>query len=219
MNPSSPLPREDGPAVARLFDQLDGRAPQQGDAASAGTHLDPAAVMAAMTGNKRNPATEPMVCHACGAGPLEAHKDDCPVVGGNELEPADPNAIPEGFEDIGLINYAHKLHEAGEAAIAILANMAEAEFAMGNPRNLPEPIIAWYVMTLAYQLCVLEATLQPYDARKAHAAQLQAAREVFKRHTGAYADGVRAEVDTTLAERYRPQELADEAKDYRGVLA
>lgn len=120
--------------------------------------------------------------------------------------------------DVGPIHYAERLHESGEAAIQIVCNMCECEAAMGNLRNVPEPILGWYLMTLTYQLCVLEATLARYDQRKAHAAQLQAVRDVFDRFTSPYAKGVREEVDDVLERRYRPKGLEEEDRHYRGVL-
>lgn len=201
MNPNAE-PREDGPALQRLFATIEGP----------GQHVDAGTAMAELQAGK--PKAGELTCHHCGAKELEPHLDDCPLVDTGD----DGDAIPEGFEDIGPIHYAHKLHEAGEAAIAILSNMCEAEFAQGNPRNLPEPILAWYAMTLSYQLCVLEATLQRYDQRKAHAGQLQAARNAFAKYTGPYADSVRADIAETLDKRYRPKGLEEESKTYHGVL-
>lgn len=172
-------PREDGPALQKLFAQLDG---------PAGKHLP---AEQAFAGGVKVPKPEGE------AGTKEAEGD----------------AV-----DVGPIQYAERLHEAGEAAIQIVSNMCESEFAGGNPHNIPEPILGWYAMCLTYQLCVLEATLARYDQRKAHAAQLQAVRDVFARFNSVYADTVREEVNEVLRDRFRPKALAEEHADYRGVL-
>lgn len=183
-------PREDGPALQRLFAKVDGPAVQ---------HLPPET---AFEGAIRAPETQDILteCPNCGAKD-GVHLEDC--------------ELPV---DVGPINYAMHLHEAGEAAVQIVKNLCESEFAQGNPRNIPEPILGWYCMTMLYQLCVLEATLARYDLRKAHAEQLQAARDAFNKYTGGYADGVREELAEVLTTRFRPKGLAEEHLDYRGVL-
>lgn len=123
---------------------------------------------------------------------------------------------PEGDTvDLGPVHYAEKLHESGEAATQIVANMCEAEFAGGNPRNIPEPIIGWYVMTLAYQLCVMEAVNMSPAAISDHVGQLNDVRRVFKRYETPYGDGVREEVRTVLRDR---RTYGDKDGTYGGTL-
>lgn len=178
--------REDGPAIARLLNSVDGGSRPTDLASIVGTHVPP-----------EHGLTPAVTC------------DDVSV----------PENEAEDGVDVGPIHYAHKLHQAGEAAIAIVSNMCEAEFAMGNPRNLPEPILGWYVMTLTYQLCVLEAVNAPHARRAAHVAQLRAARAAFAHLQGEYAEVVRGEIAEVLEHRYRDPALADEDRTYGGTLS
>lgn len=185
----NPTQREDGPAIASLFARLEGEAPPPAPPPPGGTHLPPEAGLTPNVSTEQLASDEPM--------------------GDDEMTEEQRN---------GPMQYVARLHQAGEAAIQIVKNMVDAECAGGNPRNIPEPILGWYIMTMTYELCVLEACLAKYDQRKAHAEQLQYVRNVFKRYEGEYADGVREEVEEVLKTRFRPKGLDDEHADYRGVL-
>lgn len=117
---------------------------------------------------------------------------------------------------VGPVNYAKKLHQAGEAAIIIASESCMAEFAYGNPCNIPEPVLGWYTMTLAYQLLLFEAVERPYDERRQHADQLAAARKAFSRHDTAYAKAVKADIAEALNTRYTPTNLQGEDLSYGG---
>jgi hypothetical protein len=208
-------PREDGPAIAKLFTAIDGPASFK--------EVMPAS-LAGMVGA---PGSDYPI-HDLGLRPIMG---DDPVQGplhGIPLESLGRDAEDQGVntdgdpEDegvvVGPINYAHKLHQAGEAAIGIVCNMCEAEFAGGNPNNMPEPILGWYVLTLSYQLCVLEAVEQPVAPRLAHAQQLRAALIAFKRHHGPYAQAVRADVGEVLRTRFVPAALAGEDLGYGDTI-
>lgn len=229
-------PREDGPRLQQLFTKLDGPVsyrqeipdefkamlkPIAGDAPLEGPlHGVPTESLGrdgeAITLDEARAALDEggallervrALC-TCGAD-LDGgeHTDGCGI--NNQEAPV----------DVGLINYAQCLHEAGEAAIQIVKNMVDAEISMGNPRNIPEPIMGWYVMTMAYQLCLMEACDTVLDVRIGHAQQLSFALKAFKTHAGAYADAVREDVATALAERYRPAALEGEDRTYAGLLA
>lgn len=208
--------REDGPRIAAFLNGIDGGDRPTSAASIAGVHLDPALGLApAVPGallDVRAAHAQNLRDGSAAVGTAEAEAVTGLVPAADSSEEEDDDSI-----DAGVIHYPRKLHEAGEAAIAIVANMCEAEFAMGNPRNLPEPILGWYVMTLSYQLCVLEATAQPADARAAHARQLDAARKAFAKYTGPYAEGVREEVDETLRMRYHWDAIRDDGT-YGGIL-
>lgn len=178
---ATPL-REDGPKIAAFLNGMDGGNRPTSQASVAGVHLDPAlGLVPAVPGSLIQPSTEASLPAAHGdITDLEEQGDDI---------------------DMGPLNYPRKLHEAGEAAIQIVCNMCEAEAAGGNLRNIPEPILGWYVMTLAYQLCVLEACSADVSTRASHARQLIAARTAFEKYRGPYADGVREEVEETLTLR------------------
>lgn len=182
--------REDGPKIAALLNQIDGGSRPTTAASVAGVHLDPALGL------------QPAVPGSLVAPPRETtFVDIAPAAhGGEDLDGEEQD---ESEEQGNPYFYGRKLHEAGEAAIAIVANLCEAEFAQGNPRNLPEPILGWYVMTLTYQLCVLEACNAPVEGRLAHAHQLDTARKAFAKYTGPYADSVREEVEDVLTRRKR----------------
>lgn len=137
-------------------------------------------------------------CPGCDAD--FGHNPDCEVslaINGDPL----PAAEEEDEPTHNLVQSVGKaMHQAGEAAIVILANMAEAEFAMGNPRNMPEPILGWYALTLAYQLCLFEFTGRPLEERTAHAGQLKAAIGALGGSTD-YARGVQDEVAEVMTNR------------------
>lgn len=190
MNDQKNEPREDGPAIAKLLGAIDGA-----------QVLQPGPKELFLPPGVDKPSAETMTRFQ----------------GGTNLDPAPAASDDTSEANVGPFNYAHHLHQSGEAAIQIVKNMVEMELAYGNPDELPEPILGWYCMTMAYQLCVLEATLARYDIRKAHADQLQAARNAFT-FKSEYADGVRAEITEVLATRHRPKGLAEEHADYRGVL-
>ena len=183
-------PREDGPAIAKLFDKIDGPVSFRQDIPE-----DIKAMVAPL-----------------GAIPVESLGRD------EEGEGVNTDGDPEDGVIVGPINYAHKLHQAGEAATNILCGMAEAEFAGGNPNNMPEPILGWYCLTLVYQLCVFEAVEFKLEARQPHAEQLRAALNAFKRHHGEYANAVRADVAEALRTRFVPAALAAEDLSYGGVI-
>lgn len=154
---------DDGPAVAKLFAQID---------ASAGYRTEV--------------------------------PDDMDLLAMVKAEPnGEVRNLPDDEDDAVMspVHYAHQLHQAGEAAISILCNMAESEFAIGNPRNMPEPVLGWYAMTLAYQLCVMEACALPAGKRMAQAAQLEAAVKVLRPNKTQYSDGVLEEIGSVLVDR------------------
>lgn len=192
--------REDGPRIAAFLNGIDGGDRPTTAASIAGVHLDPALGL------------QPAVPGALLAPPVAP---GLPQIGA-QLEAQQAETEDDEVLDAGPIHYAHKLHQAGEAAIAIVANMCEAEFAQGNPRNLPEPILGWYVMTLTYQLCVLEACGADIEGRLSHARQLNAARGAFTKYGGPYANGVRLEVADALHRRKQWPGVVD--LTYGGLL-
>jgi hypothetical protein len=188
-------PHDDGPKVAKLFADIDAR-----------------------TGYREAlPAT--MDVRAAAQAP-----DENPEALASNGDPEDGDApSPAQVQGQALIQEVGvRLHQAGEAAIAILANMCEAEFALGNPRNMPEPMLGWYALSLTYQLCVLEFTGRAYDEREAHARQLAATTAALGRRTS-YAQDVQAEINALLAERVptvrRLLDLGDDGDVSYGVLA
>lgn len=197
--------REDGPRIAAFLNGIDGGQRPTNPASAVGVHLAPeAGLVPAVPGKLIDIAQAPREATA-------------PML---EPAPAADSSDEQGTGDIidvGPIHYAHKLHECGEGAIAIVSNMCEAEFAMGNPRNLPEPILGWYNLTLTYQLLVLEACGAAPDVRSAHARQLAAARAAFVKYAGAYASAVRAEVDDSLGRRKHWGTTRDDGT-YGGIL-
>lgn len=183
--PTNVVPlREDGPRIAAFLNGVDGGNRPTDMASAVGVHLDPSlGLKPAVPGSLLMAPVEPTAPQLAPAASSDAEQDE-----------------DEGT-DVGPIHYAHKLHQAGESAIAIVANMCESEFAQGNPRNLPEPILGWYVMTLTYQLLVLEACNDSREALCQHAEQLRLARAAFGKYTGSYANGVREEVADALTRR------------------
>lgn len=163
MNPND-TQHDDGPAVAKLFAQIDA-------AAGYRTEVPEGADLLAMVKAEPNGEIKPL--------------------------PADE----DGEAVISPVDYAARLHAAGEAAISILCNMAEAEFAIGNPRNMPEPVLGWYAMTLTYQLCLMEACALPRAKREAHVGQLVAAVKAIRPMDTKYSRGVLEEIGEALRER------------------
>jgi hypothetical protein len=217
--------REDGPALQKLFGKLDG--PAKFDT------VIPDEVMALIGDNSdvarpalgrfiviAPPAEEGGRAHAYTIhidGRIEGFPEGSVV--DNGILPLLQDEPDDGDSQVvGPVNYAKKLHQAGEAAIAIAANSCEVEFAYGNPCNIPEPIIGWYTMTLAYQLLLFEAVERPYDERLQHAEQLAAARKAFSRHDTPYATAVKADVAEALNTRYTPTNLQKEDLSYGGVI-
>ncbi len=186
------MQREDGPAIAKLLAGVDGGPSNpllDGIKAGKGGVIHLPAHLALKIDEK----TEATRFAATGMMAADAMNG---TEGEHEIDISNMD-----MEDLGPVHYAHKLHQAGEAAIQIVCNMADAEFAMGNPNNIPEALLGWYVMVLTYQLCVLEAVGADEEALEMHADQLRAAISAFKRHKGAYGDGVREEIEFVLANR------------------
>lgn len=185
--------REDGPALQKLFQKLDGPAVRPAPT--------PQAFTAQVGAGKREPAPaaieENELALATSGDPVE----------GEQQQQEDPGPTP--------YDYGHALHQSGEAAIQIVKNMVDAEAAGGNLRNIPEPILGWYVLTMTAQLCVLELCRAPRPERQAHAEQLQFARNVFDRFDDPYAQAVKGDIASMLEERVT---LADEDRSYQGKL-
>lgn len=170
MNPNLPEQREDGPALQKLFTKIE---PPTTYRESVPEGLD---VMA-----DREPvflAVDPAV------------------------EGSDTTVLEAGGESVALPNpydYARELAKCGDVAINILKEMCDAEMALGNPKNMPEPVLGWYALTLTNQLVLLEACNGPQ--RQAHAEQLAASLRGVRSYKTPYADGICAEVAAILEER------------------
>lgn len=222
-------PREDGPGIQKLFAKLDGPAkfdtviPDEiagmangnGDPIEDHPHMGWFEVM--------TPADADGNVHTYRVhvdGRIEGFPEGCAVFNGIlPLLDDDEAAAEIESQTVGPINYAKKLHQAGEAAILIASNTCEAEFAYGNPCNIPEPVLGWYTMTLAYQLLLFEAVERPRDEREEHAGQLAAARKAFSRHDTPYAKAVKADIAEALNTRYTPKALAGEDLTYGGLVS
>lgn len=220
-------PREDGPKLQQLFTKLDGPAsfrteiPDEiasmtngnGDPVDDGPAIGRITII--------SPSSEPEggqhVFEVYADGRITGFPGGSAVYNG--ILPLLQESADEGESQVvGPINYAKKLHQAGEAAIQIAAASCESEFAFGNPCNIPEAVLGWYTMTLAYQLLLLEAVERPLDERELHAGQLQAARKAFDRHKTPYAQAVKADVAEALNTRYTPLALQGEDLSYGGKV-
>lgn len=182
--------REDGPALQKLFTAIEPK----------GYHEQVPPEMDQLAKQR-----EAMV--DLGEGAYDVHVSDQPAdddTEDNELSP---------------MTFARLLSTSGDTAIQILKEMCDAEMAMGNPKNMPEPVLGWYALTLTYQLGALEACNGPQ--RPAHAAQLAAAIAGMRAYRTPYANGVIDEIDLILSERVPMMQRLIPGQDltYGGVLS